>query len=119
MIKSCFALCFFLLSLSSAHATAVEDVTSRPHASEVMKQFNQDGELIAPERAISTQRKHVILFWMGGALLILVLMAAGFGVAMGVFGKDVFVWHILSAGLATTLAIAHAVVAFVWFYPGQ
>jgi len=72
---------------------------------------------VAPERAISTEKKHLILFWMGSALLILILLAAGFGIAMGIFDKDVFVWHVLSAGLATTLAIAHGVVAFVWFYP--
>ena len=92
--------------------------TGEQHSSvQVLEQFNQDADALAPERAISTQRKHEILFWMGGALLLLILLAAGFGVAMGIFEKDVFVWHVLSAGLATTLAIAHAVVAFVWFYP--
>ena len=87
------------------------------HSSEVMDEFNEERELAA-ERAISTNRKHQILFWMGGLLLLLIFLAAGFGIAMGIFGKDVFVWHMLSAGLATTLAIAHAITAFVWFYPG-
>jgi len=101
--------------VSSAYAGAPEAVSVQ-HSAEVMQQFNEDGEL-APERVIETKRKHQILFWMGGSLLILILLAAGFGVAMGIFDKDVFVWHVLSAGLATTLAIAHAIVAFVWFYP--
>ncbi len=86
------------------------------HFADVMDQFNEERALAA-ERAISMKSKHQILFWMGGALLCLVLLAASFGVAMGVFDKDVFVWHVLSAGLATTLAVVHGVVAFVWFYP--
>ena len=106
---------FFLVS-SPAYAVNQEHPTSKLHSSQVMEQFNQD-EAVAPERAISTKNKHLILFWMGSTLLVLVLLAAGFGVAMGIFDKDVFVWHVLSAGLATTLAIAHGVVAFVWFYP--
>ncbi|MDX8398199.1 MAG: hypothetical protein R8K49_07775 [Mariprofundaceae bacterium] len=108
-------LCFGMFS-SAAYATAVEGVSSIQQSAEVMEQFNEDGEL-APERAISIKKKHQILFLMGSCLLILILVAASFGIAMGVFGKDVFVWHMLSAGLATTLAIAHAVTAFVWFYP--
>jgi len=104
------------ITSSSAYAGAVESVNAQ-HSAEVMKQFNQDGE-VAPERVIETKRKHQILFLMGGALLTLILLAAGFGIAMGIFDKDVFIWHVLSAGLATTLAIAHGVVAFVWFYPG-
>jgi len=100
---------------SSAYAGTPETVNTQ-HSSEVMQQFNEDGE-IAPERMIETKRKHQILFFMGASLLILILFAAGFGIAMGIFDKDVFVWHVLSAGLATTLAIAHGVVAFVWFYP--
>ncbi|MBN4061446.1 MAG: hypothetical protein COB41_09710 [Proteobacteria bacterium] len=114
---------FFLLVLmamgtmcSSVYAAGVSEAASIQHSSEVLQEFNEDSEL-APERMIETKRKHQILFLMGGSLLILILFAAGFGIAMGIFDKDVFVWHVLSAGLATTLAIAHGVVAFVWFYP--
>jgi len=106
----------FLMMFSSAYAAPVSETVSTQHAAEVMQQFNEDEEL-APERVIEVKRKHQILFWMGGALLILILFAAAFGIAMGIFDKDVFIWHVLSAGLATTLAIAHGVVAFVWFYP--
>jgi len=102
---------------SSAYA-ATEVDTHTAHSSQVLEQFNQDDDVLAPERVIEVKRKHQILFWMGGSLLILILLAASFGIAMGIFDKDVFVWHVLSAGLATTLAIAHGVVAFVWFYPG-
>ncbi len=106
-----------MVPFSSSAATPAEHAMS-PQSTEIIEQFNQD-VVIAPERAISTQRKHQILFWMGGSLLLLIFFAAGFGIAMGIFGKDVFIWHVLSAGLATTLAIAHGVVAFVWFYPSS
>ncbi len=66
---------------------------------------------------IPTKRRHEVLFWMGLALLALVLATGGLGIAMGVFGKDVFLWHMLLAGLSMTLAIAHAIVAVVWFWP--
>ncbi len=106
----------FVGAVGVVQASGTGGATAAQHEVDVMQQFNND-ETLAPERAISTKRKHEILFWMGGALLLLVLFAAGFGIAMGIFDKDVFLWHVLSAGLATTLAIAHAVVAFVWFYP--
>lgn len=108
-------------SAAAIDATAItlSELSSETELSaDVMRQFNGERELAA-ERAISNNSKHQILFWMGGALLFLILFAAGFGVAMGIFGKDVFIWHVLSAGLATTLAIVHAVTAFVWFYPGS
>lgn len=66
---------------------------------------------------ISDQRKHFWLFIMGLSLLVLILMTASAGIMMGVYGKDVFVAHMLLAGLTVTLAIAHAVAAIVWFNP--
>ncbi|MDQ6998787.1 MAG: hypothetical protein Q9M17_08730 [Mariprofundus sp.] len=129
MMRKSFFLCVSLLMLCTGFTSVAvaagenaqigsETTVVNEHSSDVMRQFNEE-KALAAERAISTNRKHQILFWMGGTLLCLVLLAAGFGVAMGIFGKDVFLWHVLSAGLATTLAIAHAVVAFVWFYPDR
>jgi len=108
--------CFVITIMSASAYAATPEGANTQHSAQVLEQFNEDEEL-APERVIETKRKHQILFLMGGTLLILILLAAGFGIAMGVFDKDVFIWHVLSAGLATTLAIAHGVVAFVWFYP--
>jgi len=109
--------CFMLTAMSTSAYAATPEGVNAQHSSQVLEQFNQDDDVLAPERVIEVKRKHQILFWMGGSLLILILLAAGFGIAMGIFDKDVFIWHVLSAGLATTLAIAHGVVAFVWFYP--
>jgi len=118
MYKYIFLFLSIFATTLSAHANTQPSVNLHDAPSaKVLQQFNQVDETVAPERAISVHRKHQVLFWMGSALLLLILLTAGFGIAMGVFGKDVFVWHMLCAGLASTLAIAHAVVAFVWFYP--
>ncbi len=63
------------------------------------------------------RKKHQILFLMGLVLLISILTTVGLGIAMGVYGKQVFIPHMVMAGISTTLAIVHAVVAIVWFYP--
>jgi len=106
-------LCF----LNPLPAVAADQVT-QPRQGDIslMQQFD-DEETIAPEREISEKRKHQILFLMGAGLLLLLLATGSFGLAMGVWEKDVFVWHMLCAGLTVTLAITHAVVSFVWFYP--
>lgn len=73
----------------------------------------EEGEAVK----ISDQRKHLWLFIMGLSLLVLILLTASVGIMMGVYGKDVFVAHMLLAGLTVTLAIAHSVAAIVWFNP--
>jgi len=82
----------------------------------VMQQFAGDDE-VAPERRIETKRKHQILFLMGISLLILLLFTGTLGVAMVVFNKDVFVAHMIFAGLSLTLAAAHAATSIAWFWP--
>lgn len=103
-------MCGAMLPLGSAAQAAGQSMT------EVLQSFQQE-EQIAPERAIADKSKHQILFWMGLALLVLILATASFGIAVGIYEKDVYLWHMLCAGLSVTLAIAHAVVAIVWFYP--
>ena len=41
----------------------------------------------------------------------------GLGISMGLYGKDLFLPHLIFAGLSITLAIAHAIVGLVWFRP--
>jgi len=66
---------------------------------------------------VSEKRRHEVLFLMGISLIVLLLITVALGISMVMFGKEVFVAHMLFAGLSTTLAIAHAIVAVVWFYP--
>ena len=81
-----------------------------------MQQFSGDEE-VSPERRIELKRKHQILFLMGISLLILLFLTGGFGVAMVVFDKDVFVPHMILAGLSLTLAAVHAATSIAWFWP--
>lgn len=86
-------------------------------ASQVMEGFNKLELAESRANELTTKDKHRVMFIMGVSLLILVLLTAGLGIALGVFGKAVFVAHMVSAGLAVTLAIAHSIVAIVWFFP--
>jgi len=67
--------------------------------------------------AVPERQKHLILFIMGAALLIFIVITAALGVAMALYGKRVFIPHMIFAGFSVTLAIVHAVVAVVWFFP--
>jgi len=110
-------LCLPPVSVAHAAPASSSAQMDRQHSAEaVMQQFAGDDE-IAPERRIETKRKHQILFLMGISLLVLVLLTGGLGIAMVVFGKDVFVAHMICAGLTMSLAVAHAVTASVWFWP--
>lgn len=99
----------------SFESTAIAADT-QPSAEAVMQQFAGDDEE-APERRIETKRKHEILFIMGISLLILLFLTGGLGVSMVVFDKDVFVAHLICAGLSLTLAAAHAATSIAWFWP--
>lgn len=84
---------------------------------EFVKQDERTQIAILKERQAEARGKHQILFLMGITLLVSILTTVGLGVAMAVYGKQVFVPHMLFAGFSATLAIVHAVVAIVWFYP--
>lgn len=85
--------------------------------SHVLEAFTQQQEIEGEAVKISDEEKQRILFIMGATLLLLLLSTAGVGVAMGVYGKQVFVVHMVLAALSVTLAIAHSVAAVVWFFP--
>jgi hypothetical protein len=82
----------------------------------LMQQFAGDDEE-SPQRRIETQRKHEILFMMGVALLVLLFLTGGMGIAMAAFDKDVFIAHTILAGLTLTLAAVHAATSIAWFWP--
>jgi hypothetical protein len=114
---------FFLLPGMSAHAAADAEPAATATASDaqfsseaVMQQFAGDAEE-APERRIETKRKHEILFFMGISLLVLLFLTGALGIAMVVFDRDVFVAHLICAGLSLTLAAAHAATSIAWFWP--
>ncbi len=124
MVKNKLSQLLFMLMLViipvffSASNVAASDVVSE-HESDmkIMRGFAdqqaEEGEAVK----ISDKEKHRWLFFMGASLLLLILSTASFGIATGVFGKNYFVAHMVTAGLTVTLALAHAVAATVWFYP--
>lgn len=114
-------------ALVAAPAATVESqaISSKLNASQasesqtaeaVMQQFAGDDE-VSPQRKIGTERKHQILFLMGVSLLVLLLITGTLGIAMVAFGKDVFLPHMIFAGLSLTLAAVHSATAIAWFWP--
>lgn len=110
---------------NSTATTAVEPVENSVESavheaadrSSVLKSFvgSNRGEMIASYE--EQKARHEIMFYMGAALLLFVFLTAGYGIAMGMLGKEVFVQHMICAGITVFLAVAHSVVAVVWFFP--
>ncbi len=117
MLSRCLQLAMVALLVFSASWTLAEDAPAESAGIEVMSAFTsaevEEGEAVA----ISDKTKYLVMFLMGVPLLLLLLATVVLGVAMGVYGKPVFVAHMVCAGLSMTLATAHAVVGLVWFYP--
>jgi hypothetical protein len=67
--------------------------------------------------ATSDQNRRWVMFVLGAPLLILLLITGGLGIAMGIYGKQVYLAHMICAGLSISLALAHAVVGLIWFRP--
>lgn len=98
-------------------ASAQMSAQSSPQTAEaVMQQFAGDDEE-SPQRKVQTETKHQILFIMGLTLLILLLITGTLGIAMVGFGKNVFLPHMIFAGLSMTLAAVHSATAIAWFWP--
>jgi hypothetical protein len=82
----------------------------------VLQSFEHDAAANAPgDQADQTRRW--VMFGLGAPLLVLLLATGALGVAMGVYGKPVYLAHMICAGLSITLAIVHAIVGLVWFRP--
>ena len=115
-------LILILFALPAYNARAVDAVApaspaSSDNSSEVLSAFNRDQDKPSDIVSIPDKKKRLVMFFMGVPLLILILLTAALGIAMGMYGKRVYVPHMICAGLSVTLAIAHAIVGIVWFYP--
>lgn len=107
-----FVACFFLQSVPA--------LMHQAHAAEsnlqIVESFNQGDKAQNPNDP-NSKRKREIMFLMGIPLLIMLISTAVLGIAMGVFGKKVFVAHMVLASLSLCLAVVHAIVGLVWFFP--
>ncbi len=84
---------------------------------QVLEQFS--GQQQRPTRAssIAEHERQVIMFSIGTVLLLLLIGTASVGIAVAVFGKPLFLVHMILAGLTVTVAIVHVIVGVVWFFP--
>lgn len=115
-----------LVTLGVSFVWAEEPVTEKAASeqsaneqgdSSVMQSFVSREVVESDIVAIEDETKRLVMFIMGVPLLILLIATVALGVAMVIYGKQVFVAHMICAGLSLTLAMAHAVVGLVWFFP--
>lgn len=107
---------FYLVMVLSG-ALSVTMQTMAQDGQQVLESFEKQAQQDTATLETTTKRKHQILFVMGILLLSGVFTTAGLGIAMGIYAKPVFVAHMISAGFTATLALVHAIVAIVWFFP--
>ena len=115
--RSILALAVLLAAPVHAQQDAAVSATDGSPDAQVMHAFTQQEQGTKNTLEVSDRRKHQILFFMGAALLTFLLVTAALGVAMAIYGKRVFVAHMIFAGFSVTLAIVHSIVAVVWFFP--
>ena len=96
---------------------SAEEVSQAGESAQILQDFNKQHLETEHAKAISDKTKQRVMFLLGVVLLILVLTTGGLGLALGLFGKQVYVAHMIFAALSVTLAIVHAIVGLVWFYP--
>lgn len=101
---------------SLADASQKPDSDTESEA-QVIQKFTSQENIESDIVTIDDKRKRQIMFAMGVPLLLFIIITVVLGVAMGVFGKDVYIPHMIFAGLSLTLALGHAIVGLVWFWP--
>ncbi|MGD8571546.1 MAG: hypothetical protein PVH98_03755 [Gammaproteobacteria bacterium] len=105
---------------ATASAQQQDNNSGSPAASDesqVMQSFTSQEDVESGLVSIDDKRKRQIMFAMGIPLLLFIMITVALGIAMGVFGKEVYVAHMIFAGLSLTLAFGHAIVGLVWFWP--
>ncbi len=105
------------LTMLSAFPAHAEDTTREGESAQILQAFNKQHREAEHAKAITDKDKQRIMFLLGVTLITLVLITGGLGIAMGLFGKSVFVPHMVFAALSMTLALVHAIAGLVWFYP--
>ena len=119
--KSCirYANMIMVVSLSLLIVLPAHAQESAPSAdsAQILQEFNAQNRTDIRAKAIPLKEKQQIMFLLGVAVIVLVIITGGLGLAMGIFGKPVFVPHMVFAAFSVTMAIVHAIVGLVWFYP--
>jgi len=110
------ALAGLLLCAAASLAMAATDPAPQNDGAQVLQSFERAATGAAVPDA-GDQTRRWVMFGLGAPLLLLLLATGALGIAMGVYGKQVYLPHMICAGLSITLAIVHAIVGIVWFRP--
>ena len=105
------------LSFVSVIPAYADEVNQGADSAQILQEFNKQHVEGERKQSITDKDKHRIMFLLGAVLIVFVLITGGLGIAMVVYGKPLFVPHMIFAGLSITLAIVHAIVGVVWFFP--
>jgi hypothetical protein len=114
---ACWLITAVLFLFCAIPTVRADDNVQKGDSARIMEAFEQQASQIKVDRPSTIQKKHLTMFLLGVPLLILLLITGALGIAMGIYGKQVFVLHMISAGLTITLAFVHAIVGVIWFYP--
>lgn len=109
-------LALFLLVAGITGSARAADPPADNDGARVLQAFEHPAPA-ATAASEQSQTRRWVMFALGAPLLLLVLVTASLGVAMGVYGKPVYLAHMICAGLSVTLAVVHAIVGLVWFNP--
>lgn len=116
-LRSIRVLLVMMLSVLTTLPVYANEGAQGSDSAQIMRDFTQQRVDAGRAKSITDKDKQRVMFIMGVALIVLVLTTGGLGIAMVVYGKPVFLAHMIFAGLSITLALAHAIVGIVWFYP--
>lgn len=125
MLQKWIAMLLLALTAGAAFwipSPAFADAGANTSDQQVMSSFSpevQNQNTLAPQVVNSNNdnTRRWVMFALAVPLLTLLLITAGLGISMALYGKDLFLPHLIFAGLSITLAIAHAIVGLVWFRP--
>ncbi len=107
-----------LFSAAGASVAHAAEKSQETNGTEVLEAFDTaQVKRVKEAGAVSDHEKQVIMFALGVPLVVLLLITGGLGIATGLYGKQLFIPHMVFAGLTVTLALAHVIVGLVWFYP--
>jgi hypothetical protein len=110
-------LLFASISVMSVSPAYADEDSQAGDSAQILQAFNRQHQEAERAKAITDKDKQRIMFLLGVVLITFVLITGALGIAMGLYGKPVFAAHMIFAGLSITLAIVHAIVGVVWFYP--
>ncbi len=110
----------FVLSMQGLSSASSADVppSATANGAQILEEFGrQQAQPLQRSSNIAEHERQVIMFSIGTVLLLLLVGTASIGVAVAVFGKPLFLMHMIFAGLTVTVAIVHVIVGVVWFFP--